>query len=523
MNLLHVCGRYLSLSETFTYDLITGLHAFQHHVVATSLENFHHFPLPTVVVPQVEEQVWTLAGDVDARAVVCHFGPQAMLGMTTALAIDRPTVTIFHGCDVSRLVRDRIWVERYRAVARLGMHALCTSHAVRQQLVEIDWPTSQINVIHLGVDTERFGFVPPAERWPAQPRRILMIARLVEMKGVDVALDAMRRLRDRGCGVELRIVGDGPERTRIESLVREWRLTNVSLLGALEHTLTKHELAEAHLYIQPSVTAASGDQEGIPVSLMEAMASGIPVVAARHSGIPELVIDGQTGHLIREGDAEGLAGAIERLMRDRPGADRLAHAARARVEQDFDRRRQATRFEAFFRALAEDDRRRPSVSQSRYSRGSRRGLIIQSVPHGLMVRKLLLLRERYPDVQWEVLTDDSSAARARQIPLVGLVWTRADGRVSLSRIGRTLLAELRNRSYDLVVVPYGDDIGAGCAHVRRAAAAIGGRRLIALTLGDRELPLPANTFRWQLLSAQNAASLVDAVKNQKSSCRLNRA
>jgi len=502
MTLLHVCGRYLPFSETFTYDLITGLHGFQHHVVASSLKNFHYFPLTTVVVPHLEEHAWTLARNVNASAVVCHFGPQAMLGMTTALAIDRPAVTIFHGYDVSRLVRDRIWVERYRAVARLGMHALCTSHAVRQQLIDIDWPTSQTDVIHLGVDTERFAFVPPSERWPARPRRILMIARLVEMKGVDVALDAMRRLRDRGYDIELRIVGDGPERTRIESLMREWRLTNVSLLGALEHTLTKHELSEAHLYIQPSVTAASGDQEGIPVPLMEAMASGIPVVATRHSGIPELVIDGQTGHLVREGDAEGLAVAIERLMRDRTGADRLAHMARARVEQNFERRRQATRFEAFFRALAENDGRRPSVSQSRYSTGSRRGLIIQSVPHGLMARKLLLLRERYPDVQWEVLTEESSATQARQIPLVGLVWTRSDGHLSLSRIGRTLLAELRDRSYDLVVVPYADDIGAGCAHVRRAAAAIGGGRLIALTLGDRELPVPAKTFRWQLSGAR---------------------
>jgi hypothetical protein len=167
MTLLHVCGRYLPLLETFTYDLITGLHGFTHNVVATALENFHHFPLPTVVVPRAEEQVWTLAGDIDARAVVCHFGPQAMLGMTTALAIERPVVTIFHGYDVSRLVRDRIWIERYRAVGLLGMHALCTSDAVRQQLIEIDWPTSQINVLHLGVDTERFAFVPPAERWRA--------------------------------------------------------------------------------------------------------------------------------------------------------------------------------------------------------------------------------------------------------------------------------------------------------------------------------------------------------------------
>jgi colanic acid/amylovoran biosynthesis glycosyltransferase len=502
MTLLHVCGRYLPLSETFTYDLITGLHGCTHHVVAASLKNFHHFPLTSVVVPHPEEEVWRLAADFNANAVVCHFGPQAMLGMTTALAIDRPAVTIFHGYDVSRLMRDRIWVERYRAVARLGMHALCTSHAVRQQLIEIGWPPSQIDVIHLGVDTDRLAFVPPSQRWTARPRRILMISGLVEMNGVDVALDAMRRLRDRGCDVELRIVGDGPERTRIESLMREWRLTNVSLLGALEHTLTKYELSEAHLYIQPSITAASGDQEGIPVPLMEAMASGIPVVASHHSGIPELVIDGQTGHLIRERDAEGLTVAIERLIRDRSGADRLAHAARARVEQDFDHRRQSARFEALFRALAEDDRRRPSVSQSRYSTGSRRGLVIQSVPHGLMARKLLLLGERYPDVQWEVLTAESSEMQARQIPLIGLVWTRSDGRLSLSRIGRTLLTELRDRNYDLVVVPYADDIGAGCAYLRRAAAAIGGRRLIALTLGDRELPLPANTFRWQLQPAR---------------------
>jgi glycosyltransferase involved in cell wall biosynthesis len=498
MTLLHVCGRFLPLSETFTYDLIKALDGIEHHVVATTLENVQHFPLTTVVVPQPEEQVWTLGRQINARAVVCHFGPQSLLGMTIALAIDRPAVTIFHGEDVSRLLRDRVWVERYRAVASLGMHALCVSQAGRQKLIEIGWPASQINVIHLGVDTDRFAFVPPEERWPARPRRILMVGRLVEKKGVHVALDAMRRLRDRGCDAELRIVGEGPERTRIEALIRQWQLTNVSLLGALEHSLTRYEFSQAHLYIQPSVTAESGDQEGIPVSLMEAMASGIPVVSTDHSGIPELVIDGQTGHVTAECDAEGLAVAIERLTRDREGAERLAQAARARVEQEFDRSRQATRFDAYVRAIAEDDSRRPSVSQSRYSTGRRRGLIIQAVPHGLLAKKLLLLRERYPDVQWEVLTTESWATQARQIPLVGLVWTYADGRLSLRGIGRPLLTGLQDRSYDLVVVPYADDIGSGFAHVRRAAAAIGGRRLIALTLGDRERSLPANTFRWHV-------------------------
>jgi colanic acid/amylovoran biosynthesis glycosyltransferase len=496
--LLHVCGRYLPLSETFTYDLITGLGGFSHHVVTTGLENVQHFPLPTVVVPQPEEAAWAVARQVDARAVVCHFGPQATLGMTIALSIDRPAVTLFHGYDISRLIRDRVWVERYRAVAQLGMQALCISHAGRQKLLEIGWPASQIAVIHLGVDTQRFAFVPPAERWPARPWRLLMVSRLVEKKGVDVALDAMRRLRDRDCDVELRIIGDGPERTRIEAQIRQSQLTNVSLLGALEHPLTQHEFSRAHLYIQPSVTAASGDQEGIPVSLMEAMACGLPVVSTRHSGIPELVIDGQTGLLTDEHDADGLAAAIERLTRDRVGAEQFAQAARARVEQEFERNRQMIRFDAYFRALADDDGRRPSVSLSRWSAARRRGLVIRAIPIGLMAKKLLLLHERHPDVQWEVLTTESSVDQVRRTPLVGEVWKYADGRLSLRNIGRTLLTELHDRNYDIVVVPYGDDIGSGFANVRRAAAAIGGRRLVALTLGDRERPLRADTFRWHV-------------------------
>jgi colanic acid/amylovoran biosynthesis glycosyltransferase len=500
VTLLHVCGRYLPLSETFTYDLIKGLKGFEHHVVATALENVHHFPMTTLAVPRPEERAWTLARQVGARAIVCHFGPQATLGMTIALAIDRPAVTLFHSYDISRLLRDRVWIDRYLAVADLGMQALCTSHAGRQRLIEIGWPASQIDVIHLGVDTHRFAFAPPSQRWPVttRPRRILMVGRLVEKNGIDAALDAMRRLADRGSDVELRIVGDGPERTRIEALIREWRLSNVSLLGALEHTLTRHEFTRAHLYIQPSVTAGSGDQEGIPVSLMEAMASGLPVVGTRHSGIPELVADDQTGLLIDEGDAEGLAAAIERLTGDRTGAERLAQAARGRIEQEFDRDRQSRRFDAYFRAHADHASRRPSVALSRRSAGRTRGLLIQSIPVSLMAKKLLLLRHRYPDVQWEVLTTESSAERVAQAPLVTRVWTYDDGRLSLRAIGRTLLTVLQDRNYDVVVVPYGDDIGSGFAHVRRAAAAIGGRRLVALTLGDCERPLPAYAFRWNV-------------------------
>ena len=213
--------------------------------------------------------------------------------MTIALAIDRPAVTLFHGYDISRLLRDRVWVERYRAVASLGMQALCISHAGRQKLIESAGrhrrSTCSSRCGHRSLRVQ-----PPSERWRRGPRRILMVARLVEKKGIDVALEAMRRLRRSWLDVEL----------RMSATVRNARASRPDLAsGTHQRVAARSARARAdetrilagHLYIQPSITAESGDQEGIPVSLMEAMAGGLPVYQHAPFGHPELVLDGQTG------------------------------------------------------------------------------------------------------------------------------------------------------------------------------------------------------------------------------------
>jgi colanic acid/amylovoran biosynthesis glycosyltransferase len=488
--LLHVCGRYLPLSETFTYDLITGLDRFTHHVVAAGIENLRHFPLANVTTPEPEERAWELARAVDARAVVCHFGPQATQGLPIALAIDRPAVTIFHGYDISRLLRDKRWVERYRAVAALGMHALCISEAGRERLRSIGWPAPQVHVVRLGVDSTRFAFIPPSKRWSARgPRRILMVARLVEKKGVHVALDAMQKLRERGLDLELRVIGDGPERERLESILADTGLTNVRLLGALTHEQTRQEFSDADLYIQPSITASTGDQEGIPVSLMEAQASGIPVVSTWHSGIPELVLDGNTGWLTDEGDADGLANAVERLSQNPEQAEQFAHAGRAHVRREFDRDTQTGRFATYLDALI-NKRTVPSAFVEARVKPRRRGLLVRSIPLGLAARKLTLLAHRYPDVEWDMLTSLGSAKSVERLPMVNRIWTYDDGRLSFERIGVDTLACLQKCNYDIAVVPYADESGDDMAHIRRIALDIGARQTNALTLRDHELALP---------------------------------
>ncbi len=505
--LFHVCARYLPTSETFTYDLIRGLDGFDHHVIAASIENLELFPLPRVIVPNPEERAWTLAAEVGARAVVCHFGPQVTMGMPIALVTDRPAVTLFHGYDVSRLLNDKRWVERYRAVFALGMHALCISDAGRRRLLEIGCPPDQVSVIHLGVDMDRFAFTSPSDRWKSgRPKRILLVARLVAKKGVDVALRAMQKLNERGLDLELRVIGDGPERARIENLISEWRVGNVIMLGSLDHERTRAEFRRADLYIQPSVTAESGDQEGIPVSLMEAQASGLPVVSTRHAGIPELVVDGKTGFLLAENDHGGLALAIERIASDRHLADRLAESGRARVESEFNRARQAQKFAAYFAALISDQSRRPSTWLMQRPRSRKRLLVVGSIPTGLLARKLVLLTHRHTGMHIDLLAGRSSAPSLALLPLVDRIHEYDDGRLSLRRVGVETLRRLQATGYDLAIVPYADETGGGFANIRSVATAAGARHRVALTMRDRETPLPAQRCRPRLIGTPSSPS-----------------
>ena len=149
---------------------------------------------------------------------------------------------------------------------------------------------------------------------------------------------------------------------------------------------------------------------------------------------------------------------------------------------------------------------------SRSSPRRRRGLLIESIPIGLMAKKLLLLRQRYPDVQWDVLTTESSATEVAGAPLVSKVWTFTDGHVSLRRIGRARLTELHDGSANLVVAPYGDDIGVGFADIREGCRRHRRPAARRTDLGDRERPLPSNTFRWHVKPG-DAASVIDALRS----------
>jgi len=206
-----------------------------------------------------------------------------------------------------------------------------------------------VHVVRCGVDPDRYRFAPRAP--PTDGRvRALCVASLEEYKGHRILLDALAvgGAVDR---IDVDVVGAGSRRSELEAQAGRLGLTGrVRFLGVLDESAVAALLAETDLFVLPSVVAADRQMEGIPVALMEALACGVPTVASRLSGIPELVQDEITGLLAEPGDAVALAGALERTLANPAAARRRAVAGRALVEGEYDVRRSADELERLFSA-----------------------------------------------------------------------------------------------------------------------------------------------------------------------------
>jgi len=285
-------------------------------------------------------------------AIHCHFGTNGRLAaiLRELGAIDGPLATTFHGVDVSAVLRSD--PRHYRHLFRRGELFLPISERWRQGLAEAGCPPARIAVHRMGVDLERFPFRSGARL--AGPLRLLGIGRLVEKKGFDDALTAVAGLLARGIDAHYDIVGDGPLRRALTDRVAELGIgRHVTFHGWLEQDSVRRLMTAGDVLLAPSVTDRSGDQEGIPVTLMEAMAIGLPVVSTWHSGIPELVQDGESGILVPERAPLALEEALLELARRPELRRRLSERARRRVEAEFDIEVLNRRLEARLAALAD--------------------------------------------------------------------------------------------------------------------------------------------------------------------------
>jgi len=255
-----------------------------------------------------------------------HFGDHG--GIITMLAGKLTNIGYsisFHGPHVFYDAADAAIEEKVRH----ARFTRCISYYCRSQLIVLsgDSDASSFRIIHCGLDLSKYQFRLPRE----QVQRLLCVARLVPEKGIEFLIQAMSLLINKNYVVNLRIAGDGPSRAALEDTARTLGVADhVCFLGNLTEQDVTRELSLSDLFILPSLA------EGIPVSIMEAMAVGLPVIATNIAGTSELVEDGKTGLLIRPTDPEAIAEAVTKMMHGYEFRRRAAELGRAKVADAFD-------------------------------------------------------------------------------------------------------------------------------------------------------------------------------------------
>jgi len=210
-----------------------------------------------------------------------------------------------------------------------------------------DDATSKLEVVHCGVAVDG----SQSNATERDPRLILAVGRLDTIKGFRHLIDACAALLKTGIDFHCLIIGEGHLRQALQSQINRLGLSErVSLIGARRQQEVQDALRRSAVFVLPSVVTATGDRDGIPVALMEAMAAGTPVVSSAVSGIPELVVDGETGLLVRPTDADELAACVRRVLLDRPFAALLAVNARRKVVEQFSVTHQAAHLYRHFNA-----------------------------------------------------------------------------------------------------------------------------------------------------------------------------
>lgn len=230
----------------------------------------------------------------------------------------KPYVVTGHGGDVASLNKGLIRKLKVRCLKHAGYVTVVSQH-LKNEVLKL-YNTNNIDIISMGCKIENFGKQYAVRNYFHQKDKkvILFVGRLAEIKGVTYLIEAMKKV-----DAKLVIVGDGTLRESLESQAKE-QGEKIVFLGAKTHEELKTIYASADIFVAPSITAKSGDQEGFGLVMLEAMASGLPIVASNSGGISDLIHDNINGLLVKEKDVDGIAENINRLIKDQNLYERIA-------------------------------------------------------------------------------------------------------------------------------------------------------------------------------------------------------
>jgi colanic acid/amylovoran biosynthesis glycosyltransferase len=370
------CATFLKPEMWHIYRQITALQRVAPTVIAQKRENSDRFPFDKIdIVPkpalhflrrfwfrQLRDKPWHIsAGELralinilerrNARLLHIYFGHIAVHLLPLIRAWKTPSIVSFHGADVMVDMNKPAYREATRQMLDAVKLVLVRSESLRRAVVELGCDENKIEVQRTGIPLDEFPFgernFPPSNG--AGEWRFVQAGRLIEKKGLPVTLRAFASFLRRYPNATLTIAGEGPLLGQLQELARELKIDNrVSFTGFISQEKLRDLYDESHIFLHPSETGPDGNQEGIPNSMLEAMATGLPVFATEHGGIPEVIEHGMSGVLVPERDAEELAWALLNAVEDRHFLSQVARNGSDVVREKFDLRVQARRLEDIY-------------------------------------------------------------------------------------------------------------------------------------------------------------------------------
>ena len=251
---------------------------------------------------------------IEAPLMHAHFGKSGAIALPLAEKLQIPLVVTFHGGDATKTTHVKqsvvpVYNRRRTALFQSARLIIAVSDFIRNRLISQGLSKDKVVVHYNGVNADLF---QPEQK----TQKLVFVGRFVEKKGIDTLIEAFTKNVDALKEWQIVLIGDGPLKPDVKKALADHHI-NATLTGWLDHSAVRAHVAEAMISVVPSRTAASGDSEGLPMVVMEAMMSGAAVIGSRHAGIPEAIQDGQTGFLFDEGDAQALATALRTMLTDK--------------------------------------------------------------------------------------------------------------------------------------------------------------------------------------------------------------